>query len=161
MLPLPLNRPELRAVEADYLYKIISRGLYGTSMPAWSKEDGGALSDYQIASLASFIQNGDWQQAQDRVVNLGLAPLIPFTAQPDPALIEQAGLLEGGDQLVRGIEIYAVQCVACHGADGLGTALAPACERRPGSGKSVNRNREDYSQWCTGHTDGSLEEHTR
>jgi mono/diheme cytochrome c family protein len=121
-----LNRPELRTVEAEYLYKIISRGLYGTAMPAWSKEDGGPLIDYQITTLVSLIQSGDWQQIQDRVVNLGLAPLIPFTAQPDPALLEQAGSLQAGEQLVRGIEVYAAQCVACHGADGLGTSLAPA-----------------------------------
>lgn len=121
-----LDRPDLLDVEPDYLTKIIARGLYGTSMPAWSKEDGGALSDYQIAALVSLIQNGNWQMTQDRVVNLGLAPLIPFTAQPDPALLEQAGSMQGGEQLVRGIEVYAVQCVACHGADGLGTSLAPA-----------------------------------
>ena len=121
-----LNRPEMRTVDANYLDKIISRGLYGTAMPAWSKEDGGALSDYQIAILVSLIQNGDWQQTQDRVVNLGLAPLVPFTTQPDPALLEQAGSIPGGEELVHGIEVYAVQCVACHGADGLGTSLAPA-----------------------------------
>lgn len=121
-----LTRPELKIVERDYLTKVISRGLYGTAMPAWSKVDGGALSDYQIDILVSLIQNGDWQQTQDRVVNLGLAPLVPFTAQPDPALLEQAGSKPGGEELVHGIEVYAVQCVACHGADGLGTSLAPA-----------------------------------
>ncbi|MEJ2304080.1 MAG: cytochrome c [Anaerolineales bacterium] len=36
-----LDSPALR--EADYasLTKIIARGLFGTAMPAWSKEDGG------------------------------------------------------------------------------------------------------------------------
>jgi mono/diheme cytochrome c family protein len=114
--------------EADYasLTKIIARGLFGTAMPAWSKEDGGPLSDYQIGELVTLIQYGDWQKTQDRVVNLGLAPLVPFTTEPDPAVMEQLAALPGGEELGRGINLYAQQCVACHGADGLGTSLAPA-----------------------------------
>lgn len=121
-----LDRPELQSADPVALDKVIARGLYGTSMPPWSKKDGGPLSDYQIGLLVSLIHSGDWQQVQDRVVDLGLTPLIPFTAEPDPALIEQTLALPGGDILARGIEVYATQCVACHGPDGLGTALAPA-----------------------------------
>jgi len=121
-----LNRDDLRSADAQMLTKVISSGLYSTSMPAWSKEDGGPLSDYQIATLITLIQIGDWGQTQDQVVNLGLAPLVPFTTQPDQALLEQAKALPGGDILALGIQIYAAQCVACHGADGLGTNLAPA-----------------------------------
>ncbi len=65
-----------------------SRAGAGTSMPAWSKDDGGPISDYQISELVSLVQSGDWQATGDRVVNLGLAPLIPFTTQPDTALLE-------------------------------------------------------------------------
>jgi hypothetical protein len=61
-------------------------------MPAWSKEDGGPLSDYQIDELVALIQSGDWHETGDRVVNLGLAPLIPFTTDPDPALLEAVGI---------------------------------------------------------------------
>ena len=121
-----LDNPALRSSEAVALTKIISRGLYGTTMPAWHVEDGGTLSDYQIATLVSLIQSGDWQATQDRVVNLGLTPLVPFSAEPDPALLEAVGTLPGGEVLARGITVYAGQCVACHGADGLGTAIAPA-----------------------------------
>jgi mono/diheme cytochrome c family protein len=35
-------------------------------------------------------------------------------------------LLPGGELLTQGINLYAQECVACHGADGLGTSLAPA-----------------------------------
>jgi mono/diheme cytochrome c family protein len=121
-----LNRPEMQSADPISLDKVISRGLYNTSMPAWSREDGGPLSDYQIGLLVTLIQRGDWQLVQDRVVNLGLAPLVPFSAQPDPALIELTRGLPDGESLAKGIETYAAQCVACHGPDGLGTSLAPA-----------------------------------
>ncbi|MGW8250839.1 MAG: cytochrome c [Anaerolineales bacterium] len=121
-----LNRNELRSTDFIALDKVITRGLYGTSMPAWSQGDGGPLSEYQIGLLVTLIQQGDWGQVQDRVVNLGLTPLIPFTAQPDPTVIELTKTLPQGEALAKGIETYATQCVACHGPDGLGTSLAPA-----------------------------------
>lgn len=122
----PLASSDLATVDSKTLEKIITRGLYGTSMPAWSKEDGGPLSDYQIQTLVSLIQYGDWQMTQDRVVNLGLAPRIPFTTEPDPAMVGQVAFLPEGELLSAGIQVYAEQCVACHGPDGLGTPLAPA-----------------------------------
>lgn len=59
-------------------------------------------------------------------MNLGLAPLIPFTTEPDSALLEAVGLLPDGATLQAAITTYASSCVACHGADGLGTSIAPA-----------------------------------
>lgn len=122
----PLDNEALRSSDSESLFKIIARGLYGTAMPAWSKEDGGPLSDYQIREIVTLVQNGDWQATQERVVNLGLAPLVPFTAEPDPAILSQVSALPQGDLLTKGIQLYASQCVACHGADGKGTSLAPA-----------------------------------
>ena len=122
----PLNAPGLQAMPYDELYKTIARGRFETAMPAWSKEDGGPLSDYQIGELVALIESGDWKETGDRVVNLGLAPLIPFTTDPDPALLEAVGSLPDGETLQTAITIYAAQCVACHGADGLGTGIAPA-----------------------------------
>jgi mono/diheme cytochrome c family protein len=123
---LPLDNPNLRDSDPLALAKVIARGRYNTAMPAWSKEDGGALSDYQIDQMVLLIQQGDWQQVQDRVVNLGMAPKVPFTSQADPQILEQVKLLPGGDQLAQGITVFAAQCVACHGADGTGSKLAPA-----------------------------------
>ena len=122
----PLNAPGLQSMPFDELYKIIARGRFDTAMPAWSKEDGGPLSDYQIGELVALIQSGNWKETGNRVVNLGLAPLIPFTTDPDPALLEAVGSLPDGVTLQTAITIYASQCVACHGADGLGTGIAPA-----------------------------------
>lgn len=122
----PLDNPALSQSDSQSLTKIIARGLYGTSMPAWSLEDGGPLSDYQIDQLVQLIQHGDWQATQDRVVNLGLAPLVPFTAEPNTNILESLKSLPDSEPLVQGVTLYAENCVACHGPDGIGTTLAPA-----------------------------------
>jgi len=133
----PLNAPGLGVMPYDELYKVIARGRFETAMPAWSKEDGGPLSDYQIGELVALIESGDWNETGDRVVNLGLAPLIPFATDPDPALLEAVGLLPDGATLQTAITIYASQCVACHGADGLGTGIAPALNDPEASAKDI------------------------
>jgi cbb3-type cytochrome c oxidase subunit III len=121
-----LNTQGLAESDPAVLEKIIARGLYNTAMPAWSKEDGGPLSEYQISQMVALIQYGNWQETQDRVVNLGLAPLVPFAADPDTEVLAYLATIEGGDVLAQGVTLYAENCVACHGADGLGTTLAPA-----------------------------------
>lgn len=121
-----LDTEALRTADSGALFKIIARGLYNTAMPAWSIEDGGPLSDYQINQMVLLIQFGDWQQTQDRVVNLGLAPRVPFESEPDPNLLTAVQTLPEGDLLARGIQVYAANCVACHGAAAEGGALAPA-----------------------------------
>ncbi len=120
-----LNNEGLRTMDYDELLKVINRGRYDTAMPAWNKSDGGPLSDYQVEELAELIQFGDWQETQNRVVNLGLAPLVPFSTEPDPVLYDSLAALEDGETLQQAITIFSSECVACHGADGLGTSLAP------------------------------------
>ena len=122
----PLNNPALQTMAYDDLTKTIARGRFNTAMPAWSKEDGGPLSDYQVSELVGLVQSGDWNATQDRVVNLGLAPLVPFTTEPDPALFAEVANLPDGVTLQTAITIFATNCVACHGADGLGSGIAPA-----------------------------------
>lgn len=121
-----LDSPILQTADNQALAKIIARGLYGTAMPAWSIEDGGPLSEYQIDQLVLLVQEGNWQATQDRVVNLGLAPQVPFTTEADPLILETVSGLPGGEKLAQGVTLYAQECVACHGADGLGSKLAPA-----------------------------------
>lgn len=122
----PLNNPALVTMPFEEISKTIARGRYQTAMPAWAIEDGGPLSDYQIDELVMLIQYGDWGATGNRVVNLGLAPLIPFTTEVDPALFAEIGSLPDGATLQTAVTLFAANCVSCHGADGLGTGIAPA-----------------------------------
>ena len=122
----PLNNPALKTMPFEDIYKTISRGRYQTAMPAWAIEDGGPLSDYQIGELVALIGYGDWGETGNRVINLGLAPLVPFTTEPDPALLAEIANLPDGATLQTAVQLFAENCVACHGADGLGTGIAPA-----------------------------------
>ncbi|HNA89435.1 MAG TPA: c-type cytochrome [Anaerolineales bacterium] len=121
-----LNNPALVTMPFEEIQKTIARGRYQTAMPAWSLLDGGPLSDYQIDELVLLIQYGDWTETGDRVINLGLAPLVPFTTEADPALLAQIGALSDGATLQTAVQLFAANCVSCHGADGLGTSIAPA-----------------------------------
>lgn len=127
----------LRGSDPAALEKVIERGLYGTAMPAWSLEDGGPLNDFQIAQLAKLIQSGDWGLTKQRVDSLGLAPLIPFASDVDDAVIESVLALPDGALLADGLQVYAGQCFACHGADGQGTSLAPALNTEEIRAKSL------------------------
>ncbi len=122
----PLNNPALLTMPYEDLYKTIARGRYQTAMPAWAIEDGGPLSDYQIDELVMLVLYGNWGKTSDRVVNLGLAPLVPFTTEADPALLAEIGNLPDGATLQTAVTLFAANCVSCHGADGLGTGIAPA-----------------------------------
>jgi len=48
-----LNNPGLASMPYDEIFKTIARGRYATAMPAWSKDEGGPLSDYQISELVA------------------------------------------------------------------------------------------------------------
>ena len=122
----PLDNPALLTMTYEDIYKTVERGRYETAMPAWAIKDGGPLSDYQINELVTLILHGDWQVTGDRVVNLGFAPLIPFTTEPDPILFAEIGNLPDGATLQTAVMLFAENCVACHGADGLGSGIAPA-----------------------------------
>ena len=108
----PLNTDGMRGMADDDLRRIIAEGRYNTAMPAWTQANGGPLSDYQVDELVSLVLYGDWQTTQDRVVNLGLAPLVPFTTEPDPAILNALASLSDGATLQAAVQTYASECVA-------------------------------------------------
>lgn len=123
-----LNNETVRQISYDDLTKVIARGLYNTAMPAWSEDEGGPLSDYQISKLVALIQAGDWNLTAERVESLGLTPTMPFTVEPDAEKLNLVANLPNGEILTQAISLYAEHCIACHGPDGLGTSLAPALQ---------------------------------
>lgn len=154
----PLDSAALRTMPYDDIYKTIARGRYQTAMPAWALEDGGPLSNYQIDELATLIIYGDWTEIGDRTVNLGFAPLIPFTTDPDPALLAEIANLPDGSTLQTAVKLFAANCVACHGADGLGTAIAPALndplvrEKQPRISPASSPTETPAPSWLAGAT---------
>ena len=121
-----LNTDGLKLMDYDTLYKTIARGRYNTAMPAWSVTDGGPLNDAAINALIVMIQNGDWRETQIVVADMGLAPRVPLSVTVPITTLEAIAALPDGAVLAKGIELYAANCIACHGANGEGSPLAPA-----------------------------------
>ncbi len=121
-----LNTDGLKLMDYDTLYKTIARGRYNTAMPAWSVTDGGPLNDAAINALIVMIQNGDWHETQIVVADLGLAPRVPLSVTVPITMLETIAALPDGAALAMGVELYAANCIACHGANGEGSPLAPA-----------------------------------
>jgi cytochrome c oxidase cbb3-type subunit 3/ubiquinol-cytochrome c reductase cytochrome c subunit len=99
---LPLNNPTyLAIVDDESISDAISKGLAGTSMPAFAVSGGGMLTDAQIKSIVSGMR-AHWGNEQNAV---GGAP--PYASA------------ETGDQ-VQGAKVYADYCASCHSANGIG-----------------------------------------
>ena len=121
-----LNTVGLQQMDYDTLYKTIARGRYNTAMPAWSVTDGGPLNDAAIEAVIALIQHGDWQQTQLVVADLGLAPRVPMSVTVPITTLQTIAALPNGAALSSGVQLFASNCIACHGANGQGTPLAPA-----------------------------------
>ena len=91
----------LSSVDDGQIFENIQAGVPGTGMPAWAQEHGGPLTHEQILDVVAFIRH--WEPtAQDAAKP---------KATPDPN---------------QGKAIFGAICYACHGANGEGTARAPA-----------------------------------
>ena len=121
-----LDNEGVRLMDAGDLFRTIERGRYNTAMAAYGAEEGGIFTDMQVHSLVTLIQDAPWDAVAARVDELGLTPPPVAVAEIDDALIADIQALPGGDVLASGLQIYATNCVACHGANGEGTTLAPA-----------------------------------
>jgi mono/diheme cytochrome c family protein len=108
----------LALVPDDELRKVIADGRTNTTMPAFSQQTGGSLSDGQIALLITGMR-ANWAKPDDfRGVTL---PAYSVTATPgsdqsNPAS-SQAATPNDPNQ---GEAAYQTYCARCHGADGAG-----------------------------------------
>lgn len=107
--------PALRGTQLDdaTLQKFIARGVPGTAMPPWGKEEGGPFHKEQVKDLATFIKN--WHSVR------------PVTETPSKQVTSPATETTTAIDASR---IFVDRCSACHGKNregvsGLGPALTP------------------------------------
>lgn len=121
-----LDNEGVRLMDAEEIFRTIERGRYNTAMAAYGAAEGGIFTDMQIRSLVALIQDASWDTVAARVEELGLTPPPITIATIDDILITTIQALPEGDALANGLQVYAANCVACHGANGEGATLAPA-----------------------------------
>jgi cytochrome c oxidase cbb3-type subunit III len=92
----------LAFVPDDALKQVISQGSPGTTMPAFSQQAGGALTDRQIALLISGMR-ASWSKPQD------------FKGIQLPSYSAS-----GSGNTASGASAYQTYCSSCHGSDGAG-----------------------------------------
>ena len=95
----------LAIVDDATLHRVTSKGVSGTSMPAFAESSGGMLTDAQIAIIVNGIRQSGKPSRLGGVVPPSYAAKLPG----DPN---------------RGAEVYGRFCSSCHGPDGRGTAKA-------------------------------------
>jgi mono/diheme cytochrome c family protein len=98
----PLEDPTFLAIVPDeVLSMIVAEGRPGTPMPAFSRRNGGPLTDEQVQAIATGIKSR-WKAE---------AP------KPSPPAYSIAA---GRGDRARGQEVFDRACASCHGKDGLG-----------------------------------------
>jgi mono/diheme cytochrome c family protein len=121
-----LDNEGLRLMDAADIFRTIERGRYNTAMAAYGADEGGIFTDMQVRSLVTLIQEAPWDAVAVRVEALGLTPPTVAVVEIDAAMIAEIQALPDGDVLATGLQVFAENCVACHGANAEGTTLAPA-----------------------------------
>ena len=124
----PLNNEAVQMMSANDLAKVIARGRDNTIMAAWAAEEGGIFSSSQIEDFIIFIQQTNWDYVGARVAELGLMPPEVIEMEVSDEMLSSLASLEGGEALTAGLQTYADNCAACHGANGAGTTIAPAID---------------------------------
>lgn len=122
----PLNTDAVRLMPETDLMRVISRGRDNTLMAAWAEEEGGIFSNAQIQDFVTLLQQAEWNMVEARVSEMGLTPPEVISMEVSETMLASLNLLSDGESLSNGLEIYAQSCAACHGANGTGTAIAPA-----------------------------------
>lgn len=98
-------------IRVDVLLKdIISGGVQGSVMPAWSKSKGGPLADAEIDDLIAFVRSLG-NQAPTVVITPVATKAVPV---PSPVATFPAG------DPTRGAQVFAANCAVCHGPNGEG-----------------------------------------
>jgi cytochrome c oxidase cbb3-type subunit III len=104
---LSIADPVYLAIADDaVLHKVAANGIAGTSMPAFAKSAGGALTDQQVDIIVRGLR--------ERYSK----PDALSGSNPPPYAASQAG------DATRGLAVYQTFCASCHGPSGHGGAKA-------------------------------------
>jgi cytochrome c oxidase cbb3-type subunit III len=102
---VPLSDPVFLAIaDDDVIRSTASKGVAGTSMPAFAQSAGGMLTDKQVDAIVNGIRS--WARP-DSLRGVTLPPYAVQVGDPH-----------------NGTDVYATYCSSCHGADGRGGAKA-------------------------------------
>jgi ubiquinol-cytochrome c reductase cytochrome c subunit len=99
----PSVRPDLT------VRTIITNGVPGSRMPAWSQEKGGPLTGEQIDALTAYILSWQTGGSANIIILPTPTPLPPVTPVPNVS----------GDT-TRGAALFQQNCIMCHGEGGQG-----------------------------------------
>jgi cytochrome c oxidase cbb3-type subunit 3 len=120
----PLNDAlYLSFVSDDALRQVITQGMPGTNMPAFSQKAGGSLTDRQIESLISGLR-AQWSRP-DEFKGVNLPPYSnTVAAQSGGAETAVVNVSQvdywSTDAAKRGAVAYQTYCARCHGTNGTG-----------------------------------------
>lgn len=124
----PLNTEGVREMEESDVFKTIARGRYDTLMAPYSVDEGGIFTKADIDHLLAVIQYANWSAVETRVAALGLTPPDVVVVELTDEMLDTVRALPDGEALAAGLEVYATECAACHGANAEGTSIAPALD---------------------------------
>ncbi len=121
-----LNNEGVRTMDAETIFKTIERGRYGTVMAAYGVDEGGVFTNAESDHLVSTIQYANWDAVAARVDALGLTPPEAVVVELTEETLASVRGLPDGEILASGLQTYATDCAACHGANAEGSSIAPA-----------------------------------
>jgi mono/diheme cytochrome c family protein len=141
----PLNDELFRAIvpEAE-IVTVVTNGRHKTLMPAFAKENGGALTATQIQVLVHEIkgipykivaeQEGDPKSAQVVADASGISPTWGAIAEPPAGAppyrpLASAADVSGSGSATQGAIVFKRACAVCHGSSGAGIAKGSRTRR--------------------------------
>jgi mono/diheme cytochrome c family protein len=115
-----------KGVTLETVERTISNGKSATSMKPFSRRKGGDLKVAEIRAIVEYVAAWETLGEEPALPEVLFTPPTPDPARYLPILPAKVAPVAGDAE--RGVGVYAVYCVSCHGADGEG-GLGPALAR--------------------------------
>ena len=120
----PTLKKDFPGIRVDLALKqVIAYGVAGSVMPAWSKANGGPLTDAELDDIVAFVRS---LGRATPAVNVTPPPTETAAPLPPPIATFPAGNAASGSK------VYADNCEVCHGDRGQGNIGATLRKEWPG-----------------------------